>query len=413
MKKFGRHPDLDACFCVEMESKKMLEFIKDFGLILLVCKSFGILSKRLGAPQVVGEIVGGLVLGPCLFDLIESGDTISLFAEIGVLLMMFSTGLGTDLKQLIKTGKTAFLMALVGVVVPLVGGTILYSCVYGFGAIGSKEFFSSLFIGTIMTATSVSITVATLQELGKINTRLGTTIVSAAIIDDIIGMIVLTCVVGTASGEGESFGKILIKTILFFVFALVVGYIVNRVMKLLDEKYPHTQRIPIFSLAACFLMAYIAEKIFGIADITGAYIMGVALASVNDAKYIERKIDISAYMIFAPVFFANIGLQTNLKEMSKDMILFSILFVIVALVCKVIGCGAVARLSGFDTKDALKAGVGMMTRGEVALIVTQKGLAIGLIDSSFFSPVILLIIVSSIATPLLLKAMYREDAEKV
>ncbi|MDD6038271.1 MAG: cation:proton antiporter [bacterium] len=390
----------------------MIEFLKDFGLVLLICKSLGILSKRLGAPQVVGEIIGGLILGPCVLDVIESGDTISLFAEIGVLMMMFSTGLGTDLKQLMKSGKTAFMIALVGVLVPLLGGTLLYSCFYGFASIGSKEFYSAIFIGTIMTATSVSITVATLQELGKINTKLGTVIVSAAIIDDVIGMIVLTCVVGAASGEKGSFGVILIKTILFFAIAWIVGYLANRGMEFLDKKYPHTQRIPIFSLAICFLMAYMAEKYFGIADITGAYIMGVALASVDDAKYIEKKVDISAYMIFAPVFFANIGLQTNLKSMTKDMLVFSALFVLVALICKILGCGIVARLSGFDTKDALKVGIGMMTRGEVALIVAQKGLSIGLIDSAFFSAVILLIIVSSIATPLLLKYMYRENSKK-
>jgi len=386
----------------------MLIFIKDFGLILLLCKGLGILCKRFGVPQVIGEILGGLILGPCIFDLIESGDTISLFAEIGVLLLMFSTGLGTDLKQLIKTGKTAFLMALIGVIVPLIGGTLLYSCFYGFAEIGSKEFFTAVFIGTIMTATSVSITVATLQELGKINTKLGTTIVSAAIIDDIIGMIVLTCVIGAASGEGGSFGIILLKTSLFFIFALVVGYIVNRLMEFLDKKYPHTQRIPIFSLAACFLMAYVAETYFGIADITGAYIMGVALASVDDAEYIEKKIDVSGYMIFVPVFFANIGLQTNFENMTGDMVLFSLLFVLVALACKIIGCGFVARVSGFDSADSLKAGVGMMTRGEVALIVAQKGLSIGLIESTYFSSVILLIIVSSIATPLILKILYSQ-----
>lgn len=386
----------------------MIEFIKDFGLILLVCKSFGLISKKLGAPQVVGEIVGGLILGPCFLNLMESGEIISLFAEIGVLLMMFSTGLGTDLKQLKKTGKTAFLMALVGVLVPLIGGTILYSCFYGFGEVGSAEFYSAVFIGTIMTATSVSITVATLQELGKINTSLGTTIVSAAIIDDVIGMIVLTCVIGAASGSNSSLGSIFLKTILFFAFAFIVGFIMNRVMERLDKKYPHTQRISVYSLACCFLMAYIAEKVFGIADITGAYIAGVALASVDDSKYIEKKVDISAYMIFTPVFFANIGLQTNLTGMTGNMLLFSVLFVLVALLCKVIGCGAVARLSGFSAGDALKAGVGMMTRGEVALIVAQKGLTINLIDSSFFSSVILLIIISSIATPLLLKVMYKE-----
>lgn len=389
----------------------MLEFIKDFGLILLVCKSLGILSRRLGAPQVVGEIIGGLILGPCFLDVIESGDTISLFAEIGVLLMMFSTGLGTDLKQLVKTEKTAFWMALIGVIVPLISGTLLYSIFYGFGELGSTQFFGAVFIGTIMTATSVSITVATLQELGKINTKLGTTIVSAAIIDDVIGMIVLTCVIGAVSGKGGSFATILLKTVLFFGFALLIGYIANKLIEMLDKLYPHTQRIPIFSLAACFLMACVAESVFGIADITGAYIMGVALASVDDARYIEKKVDTSAYMIFAPIFFANIGLKTNLKDMTGDMIVFSILFVVVALVAKVIGCGLVARISGFDGADSLKAGVGMMTRGEVALIVSQKGLAIGLIDSSFFSAVILLIIVSSIVTPLILKVMYAKSGD--
>lgn len=390
----------------------MLVFLKDFGLILLACKSLGILSKRIGAPQVVGEILGGLILGPCLLNLIQSGDTISLFAEIGVLLMMFSTGLGTDLKQLIKTGRTAFFMALVGVIVPLIGGALLYSCAYGFAAVNTKEFYAAVFTGTIMTATSVSITVATLQELGKIGTKLGTTIVSAAIIDDVIGMLVLTCVIGAASGEGGSFGIILLKTALFFVFALVVGFCVNRLMEFLDKRYPHTQRIPIFSLAACFLMAYVAETIFGIADITGAYICGVALASVDDAKYVEKKIDISGYMIFVPVFFANIGLQTNLSDMTKDMLLFSLLFVLVALICKVIGCGLVAKIAGFSGKDSLKAGVGMMTRGEVALIVAQKGLSAGILDASFFSSVILLIIVSSVVTPLLLKVLYKGEAQK-
>ena len=195
----------------------------------------------------------------------------------------------------------------------------------------------------------------------------------------------------------------------FFLFAIVVGFIANRGMEALDKRYPHTQRIPILSLACCFLMAYTAEKVFGIADITGAYIMGVALASVDDASYIEKKIDISSYMIFAPIFFANIGLQTNFHHMTKSMIWFSVLFVATALICKVVGCGIVAKFSGFSVKDALKAGIGMMTRGEVALIVAQKGLEIQLIDSSYFSAVILLIIVSSIATPLLLKSLYKES----
>ena len=387
----------------------MYVFFKDFGLILLVCKSLGILCKKLGIPQVAGEIIGGLILGPCLLDWIESGDTISLFAEIGVLLMMFSTGLGTDLKKLVKTGPVAFLMACAGVFIPLACGYLLYSLFYGFAPVGSREFYSAVFIGTIITATSVSITVATLQELGKIDTMLGTTIVSAAIIDDVIGILVLTCVVGASSKTGGSFGHVLLRTGLFFLFAIVVSLVVHFLMDKLDTIHPHTQRIPIFALACCFLMAYAAETWFGIADITGAYIAGVALCTMQDAKYIERKIDISGYMIFAPVFFANIGLQTRFDSMDAGLIIFSILFVLVALISKIIGCGSVARLSGYNTKDSLKAGIGMMTRGEVALIVAQKGLSIGLVSSDYFSAVILLIIISSILTPFLLKLLYRND----
>lgn len=390
----------------------MIELFKDLALILFICKCFGLLSKRIGIPQVVGEIIGGLVLGPCFLNWIEAGEILSVFAEIGVLMMMFSTGLGTDLKQITQTGKTSFFMALVGVIVPLIGGSLLYSYYYGFGEFGSSEFYTAIFFGTIMTATSVSITVAALSELGKLNTKLGTTIVGAAIIDDVIGMILLTSVVGAASGNNAGLGMVFIKTLLFFLFAFVVGFVANRFMKAVDALHQHTQRIPIFALSFCFMMSFIAEKYFGIADITGAYIMGVALCTLNDAPYIEQKIDTSSYMLFGPIFFANIGLQTNISRMSNEMLVFSIMFVLVALITKILGCGVVAKIAGYSNNDSLKAGVGMMNRGEVGLIVAQKGLDIGLIDSSYFSAVILLIIISAILTPILLKQLYKLDDKK-
>ena len=380
----------------------MYVFFKDFALILFVCKVLGIVSRRFGLPQVVGEIIGGLLIGPCFLDLMESGDTISLFAEVGVILMMFSTGLSTDLKKLKKTGVLAFFMACAGVLLPLVGGWLLYSLIYGFGTIGSLEFYRALFIGTIMTATSVSITVAVLQEMGLVSSEIGTTIVSAAIIDDVIGILVLTCVVGACDGAGQGFLTVLLKTLLFFVFAFAAGFLFHRLMGYLDARFPHTQRIPIFSLAACFFMAYIAETCFGISDITGAYITGVALCTINDAPYIESKIDISTYMLFGPIFFANIGLKTTISGMDRQMIVFSLLFIVTALLCKLVSCGLIARIGGFSIRDSAMAGAGMMARGEVALIVAQKGLSIGLIDSSYFTPVILLIIISSILTSVLL-----------
>ena len=156
-------------------------------------------------------------------------------------------------------------------------------------------------------------------------------------------------------------------------------------------------------------MAFAAEAFFGIADITGAYVAGLILCSLTDSDYIARRVDINSYMFFGPVFFASIGLKTTLNDFNADLLLFSVGFVLVALLTKVIGCGLTAKLMGFKTNDSLKVGIGMMTRGEVALIVAQKGLSVGLLDSKYFACVILLIIVSSVSTPILLKVLYKND----
>ena len=384
----------------------MYSVFRNLAIIILTAKFFGLAARKCKAPQVVGEIIAGLLIGPCLLNLVHISDTISVFAEIGVVLLMFSTGLGTNLKELIKAGPIATLIACVGVAVPLAGGTLLYSIFYGFAAVGSTEFYKALFIGTIMTATSVSITVAALQEMGHLKSFLGTTIVSAAVIDDVIGIVVLTCVLGAGSGTGTGLGKVLFNTVLFFATAIGVGLIAHFAMKWLDKRNPHTQRITIVSMAFCFAMAYIAEEYFGIADITGAYIAGIVLCSMDDASYVERRVDISNYVLFAPVFFASIGLKTDISGLTPQILLFSVCFVVVALITKVIGCGLAAKICRFNWADSLKVGVGMMTRGEVALIVAQKGLDIGVVDPVYFTAVILLIVVSSVATPLVLKVLF-------
>lgn len=384
----------------------MYSVFRNLAIIILTAKFFGLAARKCKAPQVVGEIIAGLLIGPCVLNLVHISDTISVFAEIGVVLLMFSTGLGTNLKELIKAGPIATLIACVGVAVPLAGGTLLYSIFYGFAAVGSTEFYKALFIGTIMTATSVSITVAALQEMGHLKSFLGTTIVSAAVIDDVIGIVVLTCVLGAGSGTGTGLGKVLFNTVLFFATAIGVGLIAHFAMKWLDKRNPHTQRITIVSMAFCFAMAYVAEEYFGIADITGAYIAGIVFCSMDDASYVERRVDISNYVLFAPVFFASIGLKTDISGLTPQILLFSVCFVIVALITKVIGCGLAAKICRFNWADSLKVGVGMMTRGEVALIVAQKGLDIGVVDPVYFTAVILLIVVSSVATPLVLKVLF-------
>ncbi len=378
---------------------------KDLAIIIIFAKFFGLLARKLKAPQVVGEIIAGLLIGPSILGLVQQTDFIVQMAEIGVVLLMFSAGLGTDLKELLKTGPKAFLIATAGVFVPLVCGALLYMGFYGFAPWGSNEFYEAVFIGTILTATSVSITVQTLKEMGKLKGTVGTTILSAAIIDDVIGIIVLTFVIGFKNPESNP-GKVVLSTVLFFVFAIVVGYIIYKVFKVVDKKYPHTRRIPIIGLALCLGFAYIAEKYFGIADITGAYVAGIILCSIQDSGYIAEKMDINSYMLFGPVFFASIGLKTNISGVTGEILLFSVGFVIVGLVAKIIGCGLMAKLCRFKNHDCLKIGIGMMTRGEVALIVAQKGLSVGLLTDVYFTAVILLIIVSSVSTPILLKFLY-------
>lgn len=387
-----------------------IEVFKDLAIIILFAKLFGLLAKKLKAPQVVGEIVAGLIIGPSVLGLVGQSDFISQLAEIGVLLLMFYAGLETDLKELLHTGPVALVIACMGVAVPLFGGYLLYSCFYGFSPAGSDEFYKAIFTGVIMTATSVGITVQTLRELGRLKSKVGTVIMSAAIIDDVIGIIVLTFVIGFKSPESNSL-QVIINTVLFFAFALVVGFIIYKVFKLIDKKYFHQRRIPILGLCLCIAMAYAAEKYFGIADITGAYVAGIILCNLRDSEYIAEKMDISSYMIFGPVFFASIGLKTEFSGLTPSLLLFSIGFVIVALTAKIIGCGGISRLFGYKGRDCLRIGVGMMTRGEVALIVSQKGLAVGLMDPVYFTSVILLIICSSIITPVAMKLLYRGEPD--
>lgn len=385
-----------------------IELFKDLAIIILAAKVCGIWAKKLKAPQVVGEILAGLIIGPSILGLVEQSDILAAMAEIGVVLLMFGAGLETNFKDLLKTGPKALLIAIVGVFVPLFGGFLLYGCFYGFSAVGSEEFYRAVFIGTIMTATSVGITVQTLKELGHLKGEIGTLIVSAAIIDDVIGIIVLTFVIGMKTPDSQPL-DVIKNTGFFFLFCVLAGIICYYVFKYIDKRHPHQRRIPILGLALCMIMAYSAEHFFGIADITGAYVAGLILCNLRDSEYIAEKMDISSYMLFGPVFFASIGLKTEFSGFTSDLLVFSLLFVAVALLTKIIGCGLIAKLFRYKFRDSLKVGVGMMTRGEVALIVAQKGLSVGLLDPLYFTSVILLIIVSSVLTPIIMKILFKGE----
>lgn len=404
-------------------SQIVLQILLSVGIIVIFAKFLGTLAKKIGIPQVAGQIVAGLLLRflpifknfgsdlpGTLFG--ETNQFISYMAEIGVILIMFSAGLGTNLKSLIKSGVKSTVIALCGVMVPLAMGTIMALCFWGFDGFGTLKFYKAMFIGTILTATSVSISVATLKELGKIKSEIGQTIVSAAIIDDVFGIIALTVVIGISTGSG-GIGIILLKTVLFFVFAIIAGFLVYKFFKWYDKRHPHSRRIPIYALGIALLYSYIAERFFGIADITGAYIAGVVFCNLSDAGYMESKIDINSYMFFSPIFFASIGLKTDLSGMNLNLLWFSLAFVIVGCLSKIIGCGGISKCLGYSWKESYQVGLGMMVRGEVALIVAQKGLSVGMVDSIYFTPVILLIIVSSMVVPVLMKNAFKEKNNPV
>ena len=355
-------------------------------------------------PQVVGALIAGVLVGPSVLNWVGETDFLVKAAELGVIILMFNAGMDTDLEELKKTGFASFIIAMIGVIVPLLGGMGCY-LVFDNNPSDKMNMLKAAFIGVVLTATSVSITVETLREMGKLKSRVGTAILGAAVIDDILGIIVLT-ILSALTDPSVRPMFVLARIVAFFVFVAVVGLIMYKAFLKMEQKWHKHRRIAIYAVAFALLMSYVAERFFGIADITGAYIAGIVLCSLEDASYIERRVDISSYTLFAPVFFASIGLKTDISGLTPTILLFSACFVIVALLTKIIGCGLAAKACRFNWSDSLKVGVGMMTRGEVALIVAQKGLDIGVVDSVYFTAVILLIVVSSVATPLVLKALF-------
>ncbi len=371
--------------------------------------------KRLGLPQVVGALLAGILIGPAIwsplthdkFVPVRYTDFLKFLAELGVILIMFEAGLETDLKELKRTGLKASLIALMGVLVPLGLGFLI--AIPFFSLSSAENVLSCVFVGVIITATSVSITVETLRELGKLKGKVGTTILSAAIIDDVIGIIILTFVIGFKNpGETKPY-MVLVNTALFFIVGIGVGVGLNFLFRYLAKRWPHRRRVPIFGLVVCFLYAFCAEHFFGIADITGAYLAGILLSNIKETGYIERKVDVSSYMIFSPVFFASIGIKTSFSGFKASILLFCLLFVLAGLLGKILGCGGAAKLCGFTWKESARVGIGMMARGEVALIVTQRGISSGLLPDVYLAAVIVLVITSSLLAPILLKVLFRGD----
>lgn len=406
------------------------QILLPLALILVFSKLLSIGARKLGLPQVIGLLMTGVLLG--FITLIPnqniftdgSMEGIAFIGEIGVILIMFSAGLETDLKQIKATGVAASVITLLGVIVPM-GLGVLASLVLpqikdANGTVDmTRTIFRNCFYGVILTATSVSVTIATLKELGKLNSKIGTAIVSAAILDDIIGVIILSVIIsldgalveGASGSVGKDIAFVIGKTVLFFICAIGVGIVLRLIFKKLANRYDHHRRIPIFAMAVAFFYAYAAEKWFGIADITGAFFAGLVLSGSKETNYIERRADITSYLIFTPVFFARVGLTSmgSFSSINLSFLLFGILFIIAGVLGKLLGCGLGAKLCKYSFKDSLRCGVGMMCRAEVCLICAQKGIDAGIIDASIQPFILVLILLTSFITPILLKQSYKND----
>ena len=384
-------------------------YLIDIALILLTTKVFGMITKRLQMPQVVGALIAGLVMGPAMLNIIHSTEFLSQVSELGVIVMMFTAGLGTSLNDLKQTGKAGFLVALCGVIVPLIGGTIL--SLFFNTSTDPNAFMQNVFIGVVLTATSVSITVEALKEMGKLNTVVGNTILAAARIDDVLGLIALTIVTSIGGSADANLLVVLLKIVAFFVLVVVVGIVVKKAMDWYIANVHSTdlQRYPIFAFILCLILSFCAEEFFGVADITGAFAAGLIISTTSKAKYIELKFAPLSYLLLTPIFFASIGLKVELPEMNATIVIFSILLVVVAVLTKWIGCGLGAKLCGLKGHQCEQIGVGMVCRGEVALIVADKGAALGLMPEVFFGPVIIMVVATTILTPILLKFAYRKS----
>ena len=385
-------------------------FIFDIAIILFATKLLAILTKRVNMPQVVGALVAGLLLGPSCLGILESTDFLSSVAELGVIVLMFSAGLETDLQELKRSGKASFVIALVGVIVPLLGG---YAVAALFNTSHPDAFWENVFVGVVLTATSVSITVETLKEMGKLSTRASNAILGAAIIDDVLGLVALTIVTGMADSS-VSLGLVLVKVVAFFAISVVLGIFLHKLIQMwMDSASWDRKRFAIIALAFAFLYAYISEHFFGVADITGAFIAGLIISNTTRVTYVASRCEILSYMLLSPVFFASIGIQVVLPEWTTSILLFTISLIIMAIITKMVGCGLGAKLCRYSNKDSLRIGIGMVSRGEVALIVANKGAAVGLMNEAFMAPIVLMVTVTVIVAPILLKLAYRSDTDSV
>lgn len=380
-------------------------YLLDIALILLGTKAFGLFTRKLRMPAVVGALLAGIILGPAVLNWVQPSNLISSLSEIGVIVLMFGAGLETSITDLKKAGLKALVIAVLGVLVPLGLGYWIAT----FYNVGPEAWIGNLFLGVILTATSVGITVETLKEMGAMKTTSGNAILAAAVIDDVLGIIVLTIVSGLADSS-VNVGIVLLKIVLFFIFAVIVGVLLHKVFAWWfdHDSCGGLQRYSIISFAFALIMAFVSEEFFGVADITGSFVAGLIISGTSQCAYVTKRIGTLSYLLISPVFFASIGLKLEPFNFSGSVLLLILLLCVIALLSKVVGCGLGALLCHYSKSQAIRIGCGMVSRGEVALIVANKGMALGIFPNFFVTPVLLCVVFTTIITPILLKVVYKK-----
>lgn len=382
-----------------------LSFMLETCIILVAVLAAGRLSQRLGQPAVLGQLLVGVLFGPALLGWLHPGPLISEVAEIGVVLLMFIAGLETQFEEIRRNALAATLVAVLGVALPFAGGW-LTSSGWGFDSP------TAIFTGVLLVATSVSISAQTLKELGYLQSRPGVTILAAAVLDDVLGIIVLSVVLGSlgASGGGghgaEPLPLLLGKMAGFFAVAILVGY---KLLPVLMRRVARLEGgLPLLTVSISVALAFAwAAEFTGLAGIIGSYLVGLMLSLTELREKIMHEVEHVAYAFFVPFFFANVGLSATFAGMTGSFLVFVIILVLVAVVTKIVGCGAGAVLARFPLRDAAGVGVGMMARGEVGLIVATIGLEAGLLPPELYTAMVFVSLGTTLLTPPLLKMVFK------
>ncbi|WP_456287688.1 cation:proton antiporter [Paenibacillus sp. AK002] len=379
-----------------------MQFVWYLALIIICTKIAGHMSARIGQPAVLGKLMVGIVLGPAVLGWIDHNEFVHYISEIGVLLLMFIAGLETDLEQLKNNWKSAVAVAVGGIILPFIGG-------YGVAELFGFSVNYALFMGILFSATSVSISVQVLKDMDRLGSREGTTILGAAVVDDILVVILLAFMMSfLGSGQEVSLGLLIGKKVLFFIGVVMAGwFIVPRVMNKLSG-LKVTEPVISMALVVCFGFSYFADWL-GMAGIIGAFAAGIAISQTGLKHTVEQKVEPIAYSIFVPVFFASIGLHVSFQGVPQQ-IGFIVVLTIAAVLTKLLGGAIGARITGFSNLSSFAVGAGMVSRGEVALIIASTGLQAGLLLPEYFTSVVMVVILTTLIAPPLLKILFQGHA---